>query len=124
MGKRSRRRAAGEAKAPRAAGRAPQTDYEDGAGNTLRLRGALSPGSRREYSAALAAGVSREDAEQRAFELLFEHLAVSWTVSGVPTEGQAQLLGRLRLASPGERKWVRETLRAHCAECFPDVQVP
>ena len=47
-----------------------------------------------------------------------------WTVAGVPTEGQRELLGRLRLASPAERQWVRETLRAHCAEWFPDVQVP
>jgi hypothetical protein len=124
VGKRSRRRAAGEAKAPRAAGRALQTDYEDAEGNVLRLRGALSPGSRREYAAALTAGVSREDAEQRAFELLFEHLAARWTVAGVPTAGQRELLGRLRLASPAERRWVRETLRAHCAEWFPDVQVP
>ena len=123
MGKRSRRRAAGEAKAPRG-GRAPHTDYEDGEGNALRLRGSLTTGSRREYAAALAAGISREDAEQRALELLFERLAVRWTVAGVPTEGQRELLGRLRLASPGERQWVRETLRAHCAEWFPDVQVP
>jgi len=120
VGKRSRRRAAGEAKAPRAA----ESDYEDADGNILRLRGALSPGSRREYATALSAGVSREDAEQRAFELLFERLAVRWTVAGVPTEGQRELLGRLRLASPSERQWVRESLRAHCAEWFPDVQVP
>ncbi len=89
------------------------------------LRGALSPGSRREYAAALAGSpLSREDAEQRAFELLFEHLAVRWEIAGVPSEGQRELLGRLRLASPAERHWVRETLRAHCAEHFPDVQAP
>jgi hypothetical protein len=120
VGKRSRRRAAGEAKAPRAA----ESDYSSPEGMELRLRGALTIGSRREYEAALQGGVSREDAEQRAFELLFERLAVRWTVAGVPTEGQRELLGRLRLGSPSERKWVRETLRAHCAEWFPDVQVP
>jgi hypothetical protein len=124
VGKRSRRRAAGEAKAPQTSGRAAHTDYEDGEGNVLRLRGALSAGSRRELAAARGAGVSREDAEQRAFELLFERLAVSWTVAGVPTSGQRELLGRLRMATPDERQWVRETLRAHCAECFPDVVVP
>lgn len=91
----------------------------------LRLRGALTPGSRRQIAAALAGGsLSREDAEQRAFELLFERLAVRWTIAGVPTDGQQQLLGRLRMASPQERQWVRETLRAHCAEHFPDVQAP
>jgi hypothetical protein len=90
----------------------------------LRLRGSLTPGSRRDYAKALSGGVSREDAEQRAFELLFERLAASWTVAGVPTSGQRELLGRLRMATPAERHWVRETLRAHCAEWFPDVQVP
>ncbi len=73
-------------------------------------------------AAAQAAGaLSREDAEQRALELLFEHLAVRWVVAGVPTEGQRELLGRLRLASPDERQWVRQTLREHCAQHFPDV---
>ena len=119
MGRRSRRRAGGET-----APQAPETDYEDGEGNVLRLRGVLSTGSRRELEAARARGVSREDAEQRVFELLFERLAVRWTLAGVPTEGQRELLGRLRMSSPGERQWVRETLRAHCAELFPDVQAP
>ncbi len=124
MGRRSRRRAvtsAGGSPAPRA----PVSDYEDSDGNSLSLRGALSPGSRREYAAALAGSLlSREDAEQRALELLFERLAVSWSISGVTTKGQRELLGRLRLASPAERQWVRETMRGHCAEWFPDVQVP
>ena len=91
----------------------------------LTLRGSLSPGSRRRYAEATAPGaLSREDAEQRAFELLFEHLAVRWEIAGVPTEGQRELLGRLRLATQDERRWVRETLRAHCAEHFPDVRAP
>jgi hypothetical protein len=121
VGRRSRRRQAGGAAAPRA----PQFEYRDEAGNALVLRGSLTAGSRRDYAAALAgAPLSREDAEQRALELLFERLAVRWTVAGVAAEGQRELLGRLRLASPGERQWVRETLRAHCAEWFPDVQVP
>jgi hypothetical protein len=123
VGRRSRRRAAGTHSSPGL--RAPVDDYEDGEGNSLSLRGALSPGSRREYAAALAGSLlSREDAEQRALELLFERLAVSWSISGVTTKGQRELLGRLRLASQTERQWVRETLRAHCAEHFPDVQVP
>jgi hypothetical protein len=45
-------------------------------------------------------------------------------VAGVPTDGQRELLGRLRMASPAERQWVRETMRAHCAEWFPDVAMP
>jgi hypothetical protein len=123
VGRRSRRRAAGGEAAP--VPRAPLSDYEDGEGNSLSLRGALSLGSRREYAAALAGSLlSRDDAEQRALELLFERLAVSWSISGATTKGQRELLGRLRLASPTERQWVRETLRGHCAEWFPDVQVP
>jgi hypothetical protein len=118
VGRRSRRR--GREPAPAA----PVEDYRDEEGNVLSLRGALSPGSRREHEAALAAGISREDAEQRAFELLFERLAVRWTIAGVPTDGQRELLARLRVASPAERAWVRETLRHHCAEHFPDVQAP
>ncbi len=119
MGRRSRRRAGGEP-----APRAPDQDYRDPDGNLLRLRGSMSVGSRRAVAQALAAGTSREDAEQRALELLFERLAVRWEIAGVPSEGQKELLGRLRLASPQERRWVRETLREHCAEHFPDVPVP
>ncbi|HXD55863.1 MAG TPA: hypothetical protein VN618_14000 [Solirubrobacteraceae bacterium] len=120
MGRRSRRRGTQER-----ALRAPESSYEGPEGAELVLRGALSPGSRRDYAAALAGSpLSREDAEQRALELLFERLAVRWTVAGVPTEGQRELLGRLRLASRDERQWVRETLRGHCAEWFPDVEVP
>ena len=120
MGRRSRRRSAGTA-----APSAPESSYEDEAGDVLVLRGSLTTGSRNEYAAALAGSpLSREDAEQRALELLFERLAVRWTVSGVTTAGQRELLGRLRMAGPAERQWVRETLRAHCAEHFPDVRVP
>jgi len=123
VGRRSRRREAGGAREQQP--QAPLSEYRDEQGNTLALRGSLSVGSRRDYAAALAGSpLSREDAEQRALELLFERLAVRWTVSEVPTTGQRELLGRLRLAASGERKWVRETLRAHCAEHFPDVRVP
>ena len=108
---------------------APSSDYGDEQGNTLTLRGSLTPGTRAEYAQVLAgiggrASSTREDAWQRAVELLFERLAVRWTVSGVPTAGQRELLGRLRMAGPAERQWVRGTLRAHCAEWFPDVDVP
>jgi len=119
MGRRSRR----QAKLDRPP-EAPAFDYTDPEGNVLRLRGSLTAGSRRAYSEALAGSpLSIEDARQRAFELLFERLAVEWVLSGVPTETQKELLARLRVAAPAEREWVRETLRRHCAEHFPDVQV-
>jgi hypothetical protein len=108
---------------------APSSDYTDAEGNVLTLRGSLKAGARREYAHTIAgaggrpAG-TREDAWQRAVELLFERLAVRWVIAGSPIEHQDELLGRLRMASQEERAWVRETLRAHCAEHFPDVEAP
>jgi hypothetical protein len=120
VGRRSRRQA-GTASSPQA----PGADYTDAEGNVLSLRGSLTAGSRRAYAEALAANpLSREDARARAFELLFERLAVSWVIAGVPASSQKELLARLRVAAPAEREWVRGTLRRHCAEHFPDVQVP
>jgi hypothetical protein len=109
--------------------RAPSSDYSDVEGNVLTLRGSLTPAARREYAQTLAGGsrraaASQEDTWQRAVELLFERLAVRWTIAGAPIERQRELLGRLRLASSAEREWVWGVLRAHCAEHFPDIQVP
>jgi len=105
--------------------KAPGSDYTDAEGNVLTLRGSLTLGTRREYAQALAGNpLSREDAWQRAVELLFERLAVRWEIAGAPLERQRELLARFRAASPGERAWVREVMRAHCAEHFPDVQAP
>jgi hypothetical protein len=117
MGKRNRRR---RSEVPSA----PTTDYQDPQGNTLTLRGALSPGTRRRYAETLEGGLDREDAWQRATELLFEHLTAAWTISGVRTEAPKQLLGRYRIASGAERTFVRQTLRAHLAEHFPDMEAP
>ena len=105
--------------------KAPESEYRDSEGNLLVLRGAMSPGTRREYAAAIAGSpLSREDAWQRAVEFLFERLAVRWTVSGVPTEGQKALLMRFRVATRDERGWIRDVLREHLAEHFPDVEAP
>jgi hypothetical protein len=105
--------------------KAPSSDYTDPEGNVLTLRGSLTPGARREYARTLAGNpLSREDAWQRAVELLFERLAVRWEIAGAPIDRQRELLARFRAASPGERAWVREVLRAHCAEHFPDVTAP
>jgi hypothetical protein len=108
---------------------APLSHYTDAHGNVLALRGSFTPGARREYAETLAgvnarAASTQEDAWQRAVELLFERLAVSWTIAGAPIERQKELLTRLRVASADERVWVRDTLREHCAEWFPDVQAP
>lgn len=105
--------------------KAPTSEYKDAEGNTLTLRGALTVATRREYADALASNpLSREDAWQRATELLFERLAVRWTIAGAPIEGQRELLARYRAANQSERAWIRDVLREHCAEHFPDVQTP
>jgi hypothetical protein len=103
---------------------APTTDYTDPDGNILTLRGSLTPGARREYGDILSGGLYREDAWQRATELLFERLAVSWTISGLEITRQKELLGRYRMASPDERRFVRDTLREHATEHFPELQAP
>jgi len=119
VGRRGRRRGQQESLA------APTSDYEDGEGNVLTLRAALSPATRREYSAVLAGSpLSREDAWQRAVEFLFERLAVRWTVAGLPIERQSELLARLRFASGEERAWIRGVLREHLAEHFPELEAP
>jgi hypothetical protein len=103
---------------------APTTDYTDADGNVLTLRGSLTPAARREYAGTLAGGLDREDAWQRATELLFERLAVAWTISGVKTTRQKELLQRYRVASAGERRFVRDALRDHVAEHFPELRSP
>ena len=103
---------------------APTAEYVDADGNALELRGSLTAAARREYADTLAGGLHREDALQRASELLFERLAVSWTISEVPITRQRELLGRYRMASDTERAFVRESIRAHLAEHFPELQAP
>lgn len=129
MGKRSRRRAAGKGGARPHKLTAPTSEYTDPDGATLTLRGALTVATRREYAEALAgaggrASSTQEDAWQRATELLFERLAVSWTIADAPIEGQRELLARYRAASQTERAWIRDVLREHCGENFPDVRAP
>jgi hypothetical protein len=123
VGRRSRARTKQEAPS------APTCEYADERGNVLTLRGSLTAGARREYAQTLSgeAGrttATREDAWQRAVELLFEQLAVRWTIAGAPIERQKEMLARFRAASAKERAWVREVLREHCAERFPDVRAP
>jgi hypothetical protein len=103
---------------------APNADYRDAEGNLLTLRGSLTPAARREYSDVLAGGLEREDAWQRAVELLFERLAVSWTIAGLEINRQKELLVRYRVAGQDERRFVREALREHVTENFPELQAP
>ncbi len=109
--------------------KAPTSDYTDAEGNVLTLRGAMTPATRLKYAETVAgedarAAGTREDAWHRAVELLFERLAVRWEIAGAPIERQRELLERFRVASPAERAWVREALREHCRENFPELRAP
>ncbi len=101
-------------------------DYADAEGNTLTLRQTLSAGTIAKLGEGPAtAATSQEDAWRRRTELLFERLAVRWEISGAPPiKKQAQLLQRYRFASQDERRWIRDTLREHLAEWFPDMRAP
>ncbi len=99
-------------------------EYRDQAAGVLRLRGSLTPAARSEYGQVLAGGLHREDARQRATELLFERLAVSWTIVGLEIDRQKELLARYRMASAQERQFVREALREHVGQHFPELPAP
>jgi hypothetical protein len=120
MGRRARRR--GSTGAPTA----PESEYRSPDGDVLVLRGAMTAATRREYAATAAGSpLSREDAWQRAVEFLFERLAVRWEIAGAePITRQKELLGRYRFASVDERRWIRDVLREHVAEHFPELEAP
>jgi hypothetical protein len=131
VGRRGRRRGAQDRGAAKQDGdgldelRAPTSDYTDEQGNVLTLRGSLTAATRAQYASTRAGNpLSREDAWQRSVEFLFERLATRWTIAGVPLEGQRDLLARYRVATQDERAWIRDMIRAHCAENFPDVKAP
>ena len=118
MGRRSRRRQGSAShKEP-----VSTTDYTDSDGNVLTLRDSLSAGTLRQLEKLESSpAASQEDKWQRRGELLFERLAVGWTIAGLPLEGQKELLGRFRMASADERRWLRDTLERHIAERHPDA---
>jgi hypothetical protein len=120
MGKRSRRRAAGTPGLPEAG----ESTYTSPGGDRLALREVMTLATRREYAGVLGGGIHQEDAWQRAVEFLFERLVVGWESAGVRYSGQKDLLARFRAASGEERRWVRDVLREHLAEWFPDVEAP
>src|SRR5436190_18078209 len=121
MGRRQRRRArdSGEGAGP---AERESTGYADADGNVLTLRDSLSRGTLRELRALSGRpAASAEDRWQRREELLFERLAVSWTISGLPLEGQRELLGRYRMADPETRAWVRRTIDEHLRVKQPEA---
>ena len=108
MGRRIKAKRSQESPAARA------SEYQDAEGNILTLRDSLSRGSMRKLSEGVGGAASTADDQwQRLGEMLFERLAVSWTIAGLPLTGQKELLGRYRMADADTRRWVRETLEGH-----------
>ncbi|HLH65843.1 MAG TPA: hypothetical protein VKV27_09070 [Solirubrobacteraceae bacterium] len=123
MGRRQRQRTRSAGPGAGAPAR-PTGEYRDQEAGVLELRCVLGAAARLEYARTLAGGLNREDARQRAIELLFERLAVSWTIHGLRTDRPRELLGRYRMASQAERQFVLEALREHLAEHFPEMEAP
>jgi hypothetical protein len=101
---------------------APASDYADADGKVHTLRRELSGGTvrkLRERPRSQAASV--EDAWQRREEALFERLVVRWDIAGLPIDDQKMLLGRYRMASAGERRWVQATIARHLEEFIPEL---
>jgi hypothetical protein len=97
-------------------------EYRDGEGNVLRLRSSLSPRTVRKLSRPPRKdAASSEDVWARRNEMLFEYLAVSWEISGLPLDDQKMLIGRYRMADSGEKQWVRETIDRHVQEHIPEL---
>jgi hypothetical protein len=106
--------------------KAPESEYRSAGGDVLVLRGSMTPGTRLQYAETLGGSpLSQEDAWHRAVEFLFERLAVRWEIAGTePITRQNELLARFRMASPAERGWIRDILREHVAENFPELAAP
>ena len=115
MGKRARRR--GREAAP-----VQTDDYTDAEGNVLTLRRTISAGSVGKLGETPGGpAATAEDLWQRRTEMLFERFAVSWTIAGLPLTKQRELLGRYRMASYDERRWIRERLDEHVARHQPEL---
>ena len=113
--------------AKRKAGKRPRKaveteTYADPDGNELELRKELSPATIAKIGERpVSAAASIDDAWQRRGEMLFERLAVRWEIAGLPISGQKMLIGRYRMATPPERRWVRATIEAHLESFFPGL---
>jgi hypothetical protein len=99
------------------------TDYTDPDGNVLKLRQSLSRLTiakiARESPKSTAA--TADDAWRRRSELLFERLAVSWVIAGLPLDDQKMLLGRYRMADAETQRWVRQTMSRHVERYIPEL---
>jgi hypothetical protein len=97
-------------------------DYTDPEGNVLTLRRSLSSRTIRKLNKPPRKdAASADDVWARRNEMLFEYLAVSWEISGLPLDDQKMLIGRYRMADSSEQQWVRETMTAHVERFIPEL---
>jgi hypothetical protein len=97
-------------------------DYRDAEGNTLTLRRSLSAATIAKIGEPPAGdAASLDDAWHRRFEAMFERLAVSWEIAGLPLTDQKMLLGRYRMADAETQRWVRQTIAEHVERHIPEL---
>ena len=97
-------------------------EYVDPEGNVLALRQTLSAGTIAKLGEPSAgAAASQDDAWRRRSEALFERLAVSWEIAGLPLDDQKMLLGRYRMADAETQRWVRQTIAEHLERHIPEL---
>jgi hypothetical protein len=102
--------------------KAPTVSYADPEGNVLELRERLSASTIAKIGEPPSShAASLEDAWARREEALFERLAVSWEIAGLPLDDQKMLLGRYRMADPDTRAWVRRTIAGHLDQYIPEL---
>jgi hypothetical protein len=102
--------------------KAPTVSYTDPEGNVLALRETLSAGTIAKIGEPPAShAASLEDAWARREETLFERLAVSWEIAGLPLDDQKMLLGRYRMADAETQRWVRRTIAQHLERHIPEL---
>jgi hypothetical protein len=97
-------------------------DYTDPEGNVLTLRQGLSSRTIKKIGEPPRRdAASAEDVWARRQEMLFERLVVRWEVAGLPLDDQKMLIGRYRMASTEEKRWVRETITEHLQRHIPEL---
>jgi hypothetical protein len=106
----------------RAREKSPTVSYTDPDGNILELRERLSASTIAKLGEPPSSqAASLEDAWARREETLFERLAVSWEIAGLPLDDQKMLLGRYRMADADTRAWVRRTIAGHLERHIPEL---
>lgn len=98
------------------------SDYRNPDGDVLTLRDSLSPGTLAQLKDPVGSvAATADDVWRRRTEMLFECLAVRWTIAELPLTKQKDLLARYRLADEETQRWVRETIEEHRRRKLPEL---